>query len=54
MQRVLEAFSSFMYRKHIEKISTDPEIMDKLSEPFASHFENLMYRLVLHSGSHGE
>ena len=54
MRRVLEAFSSFMYRKPIEKISTDPEIMDKLSEPFASHFENLMYRLVLHGGSHSE
>ena len=54
MRRVLEAFSSFMYRKPIEKISTDPEIMDKLPEPFASHFENLMYRLVLHGGSHSE
>lgn len=54
MRRVLEAFSSFMYRKPIEKISTDSEIVDKLPEPFASHFENLMYRLVLHGGSHSE
>lgn len=54
MRRVLEAFSSFMYRKSIEKITTEPEIIGKLPEPFASHFENLMYRLVMHGGSHNE
>lgn len=54
MRMVLEAFSSFIYRKPIEKIFTDPEIVDKLLESFALHFENLMYQLVLHGGSHTE
>lgn len=54
MRRVLEAFSSFMYKKSIGQISTNPAIINRLPETFALHFENLMYRLVLHGGSHSE
>lgn len=54
MRRVMEAYGSFMYKKGIEKLSTAPEIKALLPEPFKDHFENLMYRLVLHGGSHNE
>ena len=54
MRRVMEAYGSFMYKKGIEQLSTASEIKTKLPETFAEHFENLMYRLVLHGGSHNE
>ena len=52
MRRVMEAYGSFMYKKGIEQLSTASEIKQKLEPPFGDHFENLMYRLVLHGGSH--
>lgn len=54
MRRVMEAYGTFMYKKGIEKLSTAPDIKKNLEGPFADHFENLMYRLVLHGGSHNE
>lgn len=54
MRRVMEAYGTFMYKKGIEQLSTAPEIKSNLEEPFGDHFENLMYRLVLHGGSHNE
>ncbi len=54
MRRVMEAYGTFMYKKGIEKLSTAPEIKAILPVPFSEHFENLMYRLVLHGGSHSE
>lgn len=54
MRRVMEAYGTFMYKKGIEQLSTAPEIKASLPDPFADHFENLMYRLVLHGGSHNE
>lgn len=54
MRRVLEAFSTFIYKKGIEKVSTDPKIMSKIESPYNVYFEHLMYRLVLHGGSHSE
>jgi len=55
MRQVLEAFSTFQYKKNIEHVSTDPRILDLLKEPeYISYFKNLMYRLVLHGGSHRE
>ena len=54
MRRVMEAYGSFMYKKGIEQLSTASEIKQKLEPPFGDHFENLMYRLVLHGGSHNE
>lgn len=31
-----------------------PEIKRNMEQPYAEHFENLMYRLVLHGVSHNE
>lgn len=50
MRRVLEAFSTFNYKKGIQDISCDVEIMKDI--PNKEYFENLMYRLVLHNESH--
>lgn len=53
MRRVLEAFSTFSYKKGIEEISTKEEILDLLpNERLKKHFENLMYRLALNNESH--
>lgn len=55
MRQALEAFSTFQYKKGIEDVSTDPDILALLPEPeYQSYFENLMYRLVLHGSSHKE
>lgn len=55
MRQVLEAFATFQYKKGIEDVSTDPDILNLLPEPaYKSYYENLMYRLVLHGGSHKE
>ena len=52
MRRVLEAFSAFTYRKSIEKVSTDNKILQVIDNDIAPYFEHLLYRLVLHGGSH--
>ncbi|MEY8336115.1 AAA family ATPase [Lachnospiraceae bacterium 47-T17] len=55
LRQILEAFSTFQYKKGIEKVSTDPYILETLpEEEYRSYFNNLMYRLVLHGGSHRE
>lgn len=53
MRRVLEAFSTFSYKKSMEEISTNQEILDLLpNNDYKIHFENLMYRLALNNESH--
>lgn len=55
MRQVLEAFSTFEYKKGIKEVSTDEQILNLLPEAmYASYYKNLMYRLVLHGGSHKE
>lgn len=55
MRQALEAFSTFEYKKGIEEVSTDEQILSQLSEPeYVPYYKNLMYRLVLHGGSHKE
>lgn len=55
MRQALEAFSTFEYKKGIEGVSTDAQILGRLPEPeYVSYYKNLMYRLVLHGGSHKE
>ena len=55
MRRVLEAFSTFLYKKSIEEVSCDKNILDELGdEDYIEYFRNLMYRLVLHGESHME
>ncbi|WP_295092636.1 AAA family ATPase [Ruminococcus sp.] len=52
MRQVLEAFSTFVYKKGIEEVSTDSEILSTIPEEYRLYYDNLMYRLVLHGGSH--
>lgn len=53
MRQVLEAFSTFQYKKGIDKVSTDQSILACLpEEEYRNYFENLMYRLILNNGSH--
>lgn len=55
MRQVLETFSTFEFKKGIESISNDMEILSLLrNKKYESYFKNLMYRLVLHGGSHRE
>jgi len=55
MRQVLEAFATFQYKKGIENVSNDEQILALLPETcYAKYYRNLMYRLVLHSGSHRE
>ena len=55
MRQALEAFATFQYKKGIEDVSTDSDILSLLPEPeYRIYYENLMYRLVLHGGSHRE
>ena len=54
MRQVLEAFSTFEYKKGIVEVSTDRNIINKLDIGYQNYFRNLMYRLILHGGSHKE
>ena len=53
MRRVLEAYSTFTYKKNIEMVSCDLNVKTALGD-YSIFFENLMYRLVLHGESHYE
>lgn len=53
MRRVLEAFSTFLYKKGISEVSIDDRILAEIGDPnLIKHFRNLMYRLVLNGDSH--
>lgn len=54
MRKILEAYGSFTYKKGIDKLTTDPSVIQKIEEKYRPYFENLMYRLVLHGESHYE
>ena len=54
MRQVLEAFSTFVYKKGISEVSTDKNIINRLDNEYQTYFSNLMYRLVLNGGSHKE
>lgn len=53
MRRALESFSTFTYRKGIEDVSCDSNVLSALGN-HSVYYENLMYRLVLHGESHYE
>ena len=53
MRRMVEAFSTFCYRKSIEDVAHDRNILSRL-EMYSDYFENRMYRLLLHGESHFE
>ncbi len=52
MRQMLEAFSTFLYRKGPSNISTDEKILSAIPENTRDYFRNLMYRLLLDGGSH--
>ena len=54
MRQVLEAFSTFEYKMGIAQIAKDKDILKIVPEEYRNYFKNLMYRLVLHGGSHRE
>lgn len=55
MRKVLEAYSTFNYKKGIENISTTEEILSKIEdESKREYFRNFMYRLILNGDSHLE
>ena len=55
MRRVLEAFSTFIYKKGICEVSCDEAILQQIEDPdYREYFKNLMYRLVLNGDSHIE
>lgn len=55
MRRVLEAFSTFVYKKGIAQISCDESILQTIKDKdYIDYFKNLMYRLVLNGDSHME
>ena len=54
MRQALEAFATFVYKKGIEQVSTDEMILSGMCDKHKSYFKNLMYRIVLHNGSHRE
>lgn len=55
MRRVLEAFSTFSYKKGISDVSLDTNILALLpNDNSRMYFQNSMYRLVLNSESHFE
>lgn len=53
IRRVLEAYSTFNYRKGMSDLSCTPEVIKELGL-FSGHFENLMYRLMLDGESHSK
>ena len=54
MRRVIEAFSSFVYKCSIQELSTKQDILLQIDPSIAPYFEHLLYRLVLNGGSHME
>lgn len=53
IRQVLEAFSTFEFRKTIDKVSVDDDILSIMKHPeHRNYFKKLMYRLVLNEGSH--
>lgn len=53
MRRVLEAFSTFLFKQSIEKVTYCPEVQEDLNKfGLCDYFRNHLYRFVLHGGSH--
>ena len=53
IRRVLEAFSTFLFKQSIEKVTYCPEVQEDLKKyGLCDYFRNHLYRFVLHGGSH--
>lgn len=55
MRRVLEAFSTFLFKKGIDKVTYCSEVQEDLKKyELCDYFKNYLYRFVLNGGSHME
>ena len=55
LRKIVEFYSTFLYRLGIEEISINKDVLDLLQKKeHREYFENLMYRLVLNGESHLE
>ncbi len=55
IRRVIEAYSTFIYKVGIDAISFDREILSQIhNKKQQEYFSNLMYRILLHGESHSE
>ncbi|WP_305084267.1 AAA family ATPase [uncultured Faecalibaculum sp.] len=55
MRRVLEAFSTFLYRKGVQEITRDEYILNLIDNiSIRQYFRSKMFRLLLHGESHFE
>ena len=53
MRKVMEAFGTFVYKEGMSELSTCEKVLGIFTEKKEKqYFENLMYRLVLNTGSH--
>lgn len=54
-RRLFEAFSTFMFKEGIEKVSLNASVLSLIDDQHKrEYFQNSMYRLVLHTESHSE
>lgn len=55
MRRVIEAFATFEYKKSLNELCSDENIINQLKdESYKRYFSNFMYRIVLNEESHTE
>ena len=54
-RRLFEAFSTFMFKEGIEKVSLNESVLSLITDQHKrEYFQNSMYRLVLHTESHSQ
>jgi len=55
IRRLFEAFSTFMFKEGIEKVSLNESVLSLIANQHKrEYFQNSMYRLVLHTESHSQ
>lgn len=54
MRKVIEAFSTFIYKKGINKILNDKEIMKALDEGEQRYYQNIIFKIMFNMESHME
>lgn len=54
MRKVLEAYSTFVYKVGMDELTRNSEIISKLPYKLRKYYSNFMYRFILNSESHME
>ena len=54
MRKVVEAFSTFIYKKGISQILNDEEIMKVLAEDEQRYYQNIIFKIMFNMESHME